>query len=72
MIEIIRLDATSWRAVVHVDPALGLAGVSGAETREGPWIGGEGPTPERALTELYINLGRSMLTGSLHKRSDTE
>lgn len=71
-IEINRLTGGTWRATMSLAPAFATApGVSGGATAQGPWIDGEGDSPESALEHLQLRLGRvCMLNGSRDRMSD--
>jgi hypothetical protein len=67
---LIREYGDGWQATVPVlNPDMArLPGVKGGGSDSGPWIGGFGCTPEEALSELHVAIGKlllpALLTGS--------
>jgi hypothetical protein len=59
----IRPYGQGWQASVFVRrPEFAkLPGVLGTQSDSGPWIGGEGTTPDQALEALHLSIGRVML-----------
>lgn len=60
---VIQPNGGGFQASVHVPSEwVGEPGVSGSQTPEGPWVGGDGATPEGALADLQSKLGRIWLS----------
>ncbi len=60
---LIREYGGDWQASVPVlNPEMvKTPGLKGTCSDSGPWIGGNGCTPEEALHELYVAIGKLML-----------
>jgi hypothetical protein len=59
----IRQHGDGWQASVPVlrSEFARLPGVKGTQSESGPWIGGFGVTPDEALRELHVEIGRLLL-----------
>lgn len=52
----------AWRAVARLGPELRNASfVFGGGTEDGPWLQGEGNTPEDALGDCLLRVGRAYM-----------
>ena len=70
----IRQYGGGWKATVPVlrDEFTTLDGVMGKQSDSGPWIGGEGDTPDEALRDLHRAIGLLLLPALLSSRKAGE
>lgn len=69
----IRRFGDGWQASVPVlrSEFARLPGVKGTQSESGPWIGAFGATPDDALRELHVEIGRILLSAVLLPGEDT-